>query len=118
AILLARAGDRAGIEVLLDVVDARVRTPEPEDEAAAVELCGELGVSAAVPGLERRAFGLARIARETFAWQARVALARLGHARAKKEILGDLAAWSLHRRTLAVAAAGRARLVEARSILE
>jgi HEAT repeat protein len=118
AILLARAGDRAGVDVLLQIVDGRLRTPEPEDEAAAVELAGELGLGDARPALERRAFGLARIARETFAWQARVALARLGHHRARREILGGLAAWSRDRRTLAVAAVGRARLVEARSLLE
>jgi HEAT repeat protein len=118
AILLARTGDRTGEAVLLDVVAGRLRTSEPEDEAEAVELAGALRLDRAVLDLERRAFGLRRLASETFAFQARVSLAKMGHARAGREILRDLSGWSRHRRTLAVAAAGRARLGEALPLIE
>ena len=47
-----------------------------------------------------------------------MALAELGHARAKALILRGLSAWSRDARTLAVAAAGRARMQEAREILQ
>jgi hypothetical protein len=43
-----------------------------------------------------------------------VALARMGHERAQREILRELSARDRDLRTLAVAAAGRARLVAAR----
>jgi hypothetical protein len=56
--------------------------------------------------------------RTPVSWHARVALAELGHARAKAAILRGLSAWSRDARTLAVAAAGRARLQEARAELE
>jgi hypothetical protein len=42
-----------------------------------------------------------------------VALARMGHPRARSHILRDLNSWSRDKRTLAVAAAGRARVAEA-----
>lgn len=118
AIVLARAGDPAGGPVLADVVAGKLATTEAEDEARAVELAGELGLRDAERGLERRAFGLRRLTTETFAWQAKVALARMGHARAKSEILRDLRSWSRDRRTLAVAAAARARLLDALPDLE
>ncbi len=118
AILLARAGDPLGTALVADVVAGRVHTPEREDEASAIELAGELGLTDMRPFLERRAYGLARFRNETFAWQARVALARMGHARARRDILRGLAAWSRDRRTLAAAAAGRARLLEALPLLE
>ena len=35
-------GDRRGERALLDVVRGTLATKEPEDEAAAIELCGEL----------------------------------------------------------------------------
>ena len=93
----------------------RSRTREREDLAAAIELAGELGIGAARPGLERRAFGgLLGLRRDPFAWHARVALARMGHERACREILGELGASDRDLRTLAVAAAGRARMVAAR----
>jgi hypothetical protein len=104
--------------VVADVVTGRISTGEVEDEAAAIELAGELGLDTVVGALERRAFGLRRLTTETFTWQAKVALARLGHPRARREILRDLAAWSRDKRTLAVAAAGRARLQEAAPVIE
>jgi HEAT repeat protein len=117
AILLAVLGEAAGCERLVEVLNARPRVLHVEDEVIAVELCGQLGLKKAIPGLERRAFGLFG-GRTPVSWHARVALAELGHQRAKSEILRGLSAWSRDARTLAVAAAGRARLQEAREILE
>jgi HEAT repeat protein len=122
AILLARpvhAGSptshtRAVREVLIAVALGELSTKDGQDEAAAIELCGELGLDAARPGLERRAFGGVVLRRDRFAWNARVALARMGHERAAREIVRELDAWDRDRRTLAVAAAGRARLTAAR----
>jgi HEAT repeat protein len=117
AILLAVLGETAGSERLIEAVNARQPIGHAEDEGVVVELCGQLGLTRATPGLERRAFGVFG-ARTPVSWHARVALAELGHARAKSAILRGLSAWSRDARTLAVAAAGRARLQEARLILE
>jgi HEAT repeat protein len=117
AVVLSRSGQRAGVPLLVDVVRGRLATRELEDEAAAVELLGELGVTEAVPHLERRAFTLLGFGESRFAWQALVSLARMGHARARARILRDLRSWSRDRRTLAVAAAGRAGLAEARPLV-
>jgi HEAT repeat protein len=116
AILLSVLGDASGRKRLIEVVNDRRRIPHAEDESIAVELCGELKLSEATPGLERRAFGVLG-GRTPASWHARVALAELGHPRAKSVILRGLAAWSRDARTLAVAAAGRARLQEARELL-
>jgi len=118
AVLLSRSGQSTGVPLLVDVVRGRVTTREHEDEAAAVELLGELGVTEAVPHLERRAFTLLGLGEGRFAWQALVSLARMGHLRARARIMRDLRSWSRDRRTLAVAAAGRAQLAEARSLVE
>jgi HEAT repeat protein len=118
AILLARMGDRSGQEVIVAAVETGSGMREPEDAQAAIELCGELGLEQARPALARRAFGLFGLSRDPFAWQARVALARLGDERAKAGILRGLMAWTRDTRTLAVAAAGSARLAEARPLLE
>lgn len=117
AILLAVLGDAAGSERLIEVVNGRRRIVHVEDEIIVVELCGQLRLVQATAGLERRAFGLFG-GRTPVSWHARVALAELGHERAKLAILRGLSAWSRDARTLAVAAAGRARLQEAREALE
>jgi HEAT repeat protein len=142
AILLARAGDdgaasgpkppRAdarvkggdGLDKVLDEIFAGVatkaiHTSDREDEAAAIELCGERGISPARAGLERRAFGgLLGFRKDPLAWHARVALARMGHERACREILREIGARDRDVCTLAVAAAGRARLVAAREQIQ
>jgi HEAT repeat protein len=117
ALLLARAGDAEGADVLLAVVDGRLAVGDPDDEAAAVEAAGALGLRAAIPALERRAFGPARFFRERFPLVARTSLALLGHARARGEIVRDLGSWSRERRHCAVVAAGRARVGEAKAAL-
>jgi HEAT repeat protein len=127
-VYLARLGVDRGRAVVLDVVAERRRTPELEDEQACVELTGELGLRDAIPHLERRVWGSRRIMRKVLswgagdgascAWHARIALARLGHERARAEILADLGSWRRETREEAVVAAGRARMSEARSALE
>jgi HEAT repeat protein len=114
AILLTRGGDEAGRAELCAVVNRPAGGPEPEDEQAAIDLAGERGWEEARPGLVRRAFGMFGFPLDRFSWQARIALARLGDERAKLAILRGLQAWTRDARTVAVAAAGRARLAEAR----
>ena len=117
AILLSVLHDSAGSERLVEALKSRRRIVHVEDEIIVVELAGQLKLARATPGLERRAFGMFG-GRTPVSWHARVALAELGHARAKSAILRGLSAWSRDARTLAVAAAGRARLQEARGLLE
>jgi HEAT repeat protein len=118
AIVLARGGDDAGRPILIDVAAGELRGVDREDEAAAIELCGALGLDAARAPLERRAFGgVLGFGRDPLFWHARVALARMGHQRAAAEILRELGARDRDRRTLAAAAAGRARLATARDAL-
>jgi hypothetical protein len=118
ALLLASQGDRAGRKVLVGVVEGAVSVHEPQDEAAAVEAVGQLGLEEARAALERRAFGVARLWRDQCSFHARVSLARLGDGRARGEILRDLGSWSRSRRIEAVLAAGKARLIEARPAIE
>jgi HEAT repeat protein len=128
ALYLARLGREAGRKVVIDVVAEARRTPELEDEQACVELAGELLLRDAIPHLERRAWGSRRVVRaflswgagdrRSCAWHARIALARMGHERARAEILDDLGSWRRETREAAVVAAGRARIHEARGKLE
>ncbi len=117
AILLARAGDDAGRKVIAEAVDSG-KGVDPEDEQTAIQLAGELRIEAARGGLMRRAWSMVPSRRPRFKWQARIALAALGDARARQSILRGLGAWSRDARTLAVAAAGRAGLAEARPLIE
>lgn len=112
ALLLGRYGDTSGEEMLLLLLARRVPGASSEDEQAAIDLAGELSLQAARPALARRAF--AWLARDPLAYDARIALARMGDARARDGIVRDLDAWTFHARTLAVVAAGRARLTEAK----
>lgn len=116
AILLARSRDRAGDAVIAAALSDGSGL-EPEDEQTAIVLSGELCIEGARPGLERRAFGFL-FGRDRFSYEARIALARLGDVRARNRISRELAAWSRDTRTLAVVAAGRAELVEARHVIE
>lgn len=117
AIVLHRAGEDSDALVLADAVNGRVGVREAEDEQVAIEIAGELCLEQAREGLERRAFGWFGVSRDPFAWQARVALARMGHVRAVGSILEDLQGWTWETRTLAAAAAGAARLHAARARL-
>jgi HEAT repeat protein len=104
--------------ILTKLATGEEKTADPEDLAAGIELCGELALTDARRGLERRAFGgLLGLRRDPHAWHARVALARMGHERARREILRELGSADHDVRSLAVAAAGRARLQAAREPL-
>jgi HEAT repeat protein len=116
AMILARAHDEGGEAALVGFIASGAGTHR-EDEQAAVELAGELGLKGAIPELERRAWGLGRVVRDTCAWHAKIALARLGNARATSEIVAELGSWRRGSRDAAVVAAGRARLVAARSTI-
>lgn len=119
AVILGRSGLRDGTDILIDVAQGRVLTSEADDEAAAIDLCGELGLEEATPGLVERGYSGGMLSsRDTFAWQARVALAALGYTRARRWVLGELKAWTRERRSLGVAAVIQAKLPEARPLLE
>jgi HEAT repeat protein len=116
ALFLCELGMSFGVEVIAAALNGREKL-EPADEDAAIEWAGRLGMASARTGLRRRARG-GWFAAEPFAWHARVALARMGDAAAKQVILRGLGSWHRSARTLAVAAAGQARLNEARPAIE
>jgi HEAT repeat protein len=116
AVALAQRGSRQAREQL--VVALNAGTPmQPDDEQAAIELCSELSLRDAFPGLRERAWGRWYKAKSPFVFQARVALARLGDARARQDILKGLSSWSRPVRTRSAVAAGLAGLQEARARL-
>jgi HEAT repeat protein len=116
AVVLGRAGRSDGAAILIAVAKREVVTSEADDEAEAIELCGLLGLDGSVDALMLRAFG-GLLTTDPFAWQARVALAALKHPRGIRWVLDELRSWNRERRTLAVAAAGRAGVAEARAEL-
>jgi len=116
AIVLGRLGIIDGERVIAEALNGH-EVLHPDDEQEAIDCAGEFKITLARPGLERRARG-GWLAGQPFAWQARVALARLGDDGGRRAIVRALRAWSRDTRTLAVVAVGRARLVEARSLLE
>lgn len=118
ALLLTHGGSDAGADVLLAVAEDRLATREAEDEAAALEAIGALGLAAGRAALARRAWGAGRLFRERFAFHAKIGLARLGDPRARRDLVASLEAWTRARRNLAVVAIGRARLRDARPELE
>lgn len=118
AILVARLGDPRGHPRLLEVARGTVRGVSTEEEHGALEACGELGLTEAIPALERRAYGLLRLVSDTGAFSAKVALAALGHARATRELLDDLGSSKASRRDKAIMGVGRARLRAAIPALE
>jgi HEAT repeat protein len=117
AFVLAAQRDPAAHPLIVGILDGSVASSD-EDLQGAIELAVTLGLKEARRPLERRAFGVFGIRTNPIAWHACVALARLGDARARESILKRLSAWRYDARTLAVAAAGQAQLVEARPLLE
>jgi HEAT repeat protein len=117
AILLVRAGDARGNARVIEMITGNIPCSK-EDEQGAIEVSGDRLLEAARPALERRAFGIGRVFRDTCAFHARIALARLGDPRAISGIVGDLESWSRSRREAAVVAAGRARNGSARERIE
>ena len=125
AILLAKTGDlplaeKARSVILRVVRGGKIGTPGPdkEDEREAVEVAGAIGLREGIPDLERRAWGLGSLVRDTCAWHAKIALARMGHPKAAAEILKDLDAPRPETRAAAVVASGKAKLGGARHKLE
>jgi HEAT repeat protein len=114
AVSLAPRGSTAARGVLIDALNRRRSFAQVEDEQAAIELCAELGLDAARPGLRARAFGRSWAGSSPLGFQARVALARMGDERARHHILRGLSSWSRNIRAQCVAAAGLARLEAAR----
>jgi len=114
AIPLARSGSEHARACVVAALNRSGSAEQLEDEQAAIELCADLGLIAARPGLMARAWGGLLGGSSPLAFQARVALARLGDVRARGHILRGLSSWSRAARTRAVAAAGQARLEAAR----
>jgi len=104
--------------IISNVLNATFKIRDLEDELAAIELAGELGMQAAMPGLRRRAFPPPYSIKTSFVWHATTSLARLGDAEAQAAILKGLGAWSRDKRHFAVVAAGVARVPGARARLE
>ena len=110
AMLLAPLGHTRAGRTLADALNQRIRLSAAEDEQTLVELAGELGLKEAIPGLRAHIRGRFGLVPGRLAWQARVALARLGDARAVAWIRRGLASRNSDTRTLAVVAVGQARL--------
>ncbi len=117
AILLGPRGSERARDLVVSALNRRGGFSQPEDEQAAIEMCANLSLDAARPGLAARAFGGMLGGKSPLAFQARVALARLGDERAREHIVRGLSSWSRAVRREAVAAAGQARLEAARARL-
>jgi len=114
AVALARAGSGPARALLVTTLNRAPRGTQLEDEQTAIELCAELGLTAAQPGLAARAWGSLWGGTSPLEFQARVALARLGDTRAQEHILRALSSFRRTTRSRAAAAAGQARLQAAR----
>lgn len=114
SLLLAPRGVEAARTRVVEALNRRRSFPQAEDEQAAIELCAELKLHAARPGLYGRAFGGVLGGGSALAFQARVALARLGDERARRHILRGLSSFRRSVRIQSIAAAGLARLEAAR----
>lgn len=118
AILLAPRGNVAARDTLVTALNQAWPMPAPEDEQTVVELAGELQLTAALPGLQRHVRGRFGLVPGRFAWQARVAMARLGDERSQKAIADGLRSSNEHVRAAAALAVGRARLHGLRAQVE
>lgn len=116
-IFLLRAGLDADPTPVVDAVNTGLGAREAEDQQACIELAGDLRLKSARPGLRRRAFRAWGLLGDSFAWQARVSLAKMGDERAVDSILRGLRSFSYDTRTLAVAAAAAAGLQQATPVL-
>lgn len=119
AIVIASAGKDWADEVLIEGVKGKLSPISAEDLGAILELVGDRELTSARDALEARARGgFLGLSKDPCQWHARVALARLGDEREKKAIVKELAASNFGKRTMAVAAAGRARIIEAIPVIE
>jgi hypothetical protein len=118
ALFLSAHGDRSADAALVGALAGKLPLSDA-DLQAITEAVADLGIHAAREPLARRAFGPFGAKLDARGWSACIALARLGDERASRAILRRLRAWNRDTRTLAVVAAGRARLAAARqAILE
>jgi HEAT repeat protein len=118
ALFLAAQADRSADAVLLGVLEGKVPAGTNADLQAVMETVADLDLDAARPALGRRAFGMFGVRPDALGWQACIALARLGDERARRAILRGLSAWTRDGRTLAVVAAGRAGIFDARETIQ
>lgn len=110
AMLLAPLGNTLARQTLIQALNERIALPAAEDEQTLIEMVGELNLKDAMAGLRAYCRGRFGLIPGRFAWQARVAMARLGDARAIAAIRRGLASRNADTRVLAVAAVGQARL--------
>jgi HEAT repeat protein len=118
ALMLADDQNTAAREALVQAINRALVLPAAEDQQALFELAGELGLVDAAPGLRREAWGRFGLMPGRCAWQARVALVRLGDAAAQRHLRKALASRRQDVRTLAVVAAGQARFSAVRAEIE
>lgn len=114
AVLLGRRGSERARALVVEALNRRRGFSQPEDEQAAIEMCADLRLDAARPGLRARAFGGVLGGASPLGFQALVALARLGDAQAHEQIVRGLSSFRRTVRAQSVAAAGQARLQAAR----
>ena len=115
-LLLSRLGVVTAIDKLPTLLSKASQKLDPQDEEAAIEIIGQLGLSHAKPELERRAWRLLWEAPTT--WPARVALAQLGDPRARQSILQSLYSNSPLKCARAIEAIGKIGLEEGRARLQ
>jgi HEAT repeat protein len=115
-LLLSRLGDRSAIDRLPALLLRGPYRLEQQDEEAAIEIVGQLGLEIARAELERRAWSWLREGPVT--WCARVALAQLGDTKARRAILQSLYSNSPLKCARAIEATGRIGLEEGRARLQ
>jgi HEAT repeat protein len=97
---------KAPRQLIVSVVERRMRVAEPRDEQWAIELCGRLDLTQARVGLRRRAFGRWGFSTDPFRWLALGVLARMGDSQALDALLSQLTARSYVKREMAIQALG------------
>lgn len=114
----AQLGFTVPTDALVDVVNQKWRGEEPRDEQLAIELAGRLRLQEARPGLTRRALGRFRWGSwDPFRFQARAALACLGHPRALQLVERSLLRGSWQERHVMVFSVGQVGLTQFREQL-
>lgn len=113
AMMLCRFHRDRSAAAIAEALNANLQLPAPEDQQTLIELAGELLVTDSGPGLRRHAFGRFGLVPGRFAWQAKIALARLGDARAQHTLLKELRSRDRDARTVAVVAVGRSGMKQA-----
>lgn len=112
ALALAPLGHQEARNAVVAAINSRARLPA-DDEQAACDVCARCGLEAALPGLRARGFGRGLLPPGPGGFHARIALARMGDARARDAILRGLDSSNPRTRAQAVSAAGQAKLAAA-----